>query len=70
MAKILFPYAPGYSLDELAYSLDIDRSSAHRALGDARTTGLLFLRLQQILKDLDFVVLETLFLLSQKQKAL
>ena len=35
MAKILFPYAPGYSLDELAYSLDIDRSSAHRALGDA-----------------------------------
>jgi len=69
MAKILFPYAPGYSLDELAYSLDIDRSSAHRALGDARTTGLLFLRLQQILKDLDFVVLETLFLLSQKTKS-
>jgi Zn-dependent protease len=58
-----------YSLDELAYSLDIDRSSAHRALGDARTTGLLFLRLQQILKDLDFVVLETLFLLSQKTKS-
>jgi ATP-dependent DNA helicase DinG len=69
MAKILFPFASGYSLGDLACFLGIEHLSAHRALGDARTTALLFIFLLEKLRELDLIVLETLFVLSQKIKS-
>jgi len=68
MARILLPYASGYALSDLTSSLNIEHVGVHRALGDARATAKLFLILYDILKKQDLVVLETLYVLSQKMQ--
>jgi DNA polymerase-3 subunit epsilon len=45
LSKKLFPNELSYSLGKLCRSLGLDVSLRHRALGDARCTSLLFLRL-------------------------
>lgn len=68
MAKILLPYEAGYALGDLCTSIGIEHMSAHRALGDARATAYLFLHLWEILKKVDFPVLDALHRLGEKRK--
>jgi DNA polymerase-3 subunit epsilon len=45
MSRKTFPGLPSYSLGKLCKSLDIALENRHRALGDAKATGLLFEKL-------------------------
>jgi DNA polymerase-3 subunit epsilon len=45
MSRKTFPGLPSYSLGKLCKSLDIVLENRHRALGDAKATGLLFEKL-------------------------
>jgi ATP-dependent DNA helicase DinG len=42
LASILMPRAPRYTLSSLAQQIQVDLDNAHRALDDARATGLLY----------------------------
>lgn len=58
LASLLVPHASRYSLEQLAEELDIDLSSAHRALDDAMAAKDLFLRLTDRLQRLDAETLQ------------
>jgi predicted DnaQ family exonuclease/DinG family helicase len=58
LASLLMPHAARYSLVQLASELDIELSSAHRALDDARASKDLFLRLVERLQQFDPQTLE------------
>lgn len=58
LASLLMPHAARYSLVQLALELDIELSSAHRALDDAQASKDLFLRLVQRLQGFAPQVLE------------
>lgn len=45
LSRKTFPGLPSYSLGKLCKSLDIQLENRHRALGDAKATGLLFEKL-------------------------
>ncbi len=57
MASILLPRAARYSLGSLTAQIGINLENAHRALDDARATGLLYWLLWQKLLELPFATL-------------
>ena len=58
LASVLLPSAGRYRLGALASALGIPVRGAHRALDDARTTRMVFLRLVEMAQELPFPVLE------------
>ena len=52
LSKILLPFAPEYRLGAVAEYLSIPVPRSHRAADDARTSGLVFLKLLEIIKTL------------------
>jgi len=57
LSTILMPHASRHSLSHLARDLDLDLTSAHRALADADATMKLFLQLKRAAKALPLPVL-------------
>lgn len=49
--KVLFPDAPNHKLCTIAERFGIVQESAHRAIDDAYVTGLIFIKMREILKD-------------------
>lgn len=66
LASLLVPHAARYSLVQLAEELDIDLSSAHRALDDALAAKDLFLRLVDRLQRLDAETLQEISQLAAR----
>ncbi|SFA74215.1 ATP-dependent DNA helicase DinG [Lentibacillus halodurans] len=54
LARILFPQAPGFKLEQLADYLNIVHDEPHRALTDAHMTAKLFLKLMKKLRSLPY----------------
>lgn len=57
MAFVLMPSAQGYSLSQLAASLEIDHLRPHRAISDASATHGVFLKLLALASELDIASL-------------
>lgn len=57
MAFVLMPSAQGYSLSQLAASLEIDHLRPHRAISDASATHGVFLKLLELASELDIASL-------------
>ncbi|MGB9904826.1 MAG: exonuclease domain-containing protein, partial [Desulfotomaculales bacterium] len=60
LAKIIFPFSPGYRLGSLCKYLGIPNAREHRALSDALATVTLYHRLVDGLKELDANLLAAL----------
>lgn len=60
LAKIIFPFSPGYRLGSLCKYLGISNAREHRALSDALATVTLYHRLVDGLKELDANLLTAL----------
>ncbi|HEY70436.1 MAG TPA: 3'-5' exonuclease, partial [Anaerolineae bacterium] len=58
LASVLLPSAPRYSLTALASLLEVPVRAKHRALEDADTTRMVFLRLCDLLDELPFGLIE------------
>lgn len=58
LASILLPAMPSYNLGALATALDVDASTQHRALADARMTKGLFLALLARIDEMDLGILQ------------
>lgn len=56
LAQIVYPDRPSYALASLADHLGLGNPAAHRALGDAKAAGELFIFCQKELKDLNWRV--------------
>ncbi len=65
LASVLLPRAPRYNLTSLTSMFGIDIGSAHRAVYDARATGLLYWMLWQKLLELPYATLREITDASQ-----
>lgn len=58
LASVLMPSAPRYGLSALASALTVPVREAHRALDDAQTTRMVFMRLMDTVRDLPWQLVE------------
>ena len=58
LAGILLPGRASYSLGNLCSYVGVSLADAHRALGDAEATALLFIELQARLRDIPFPIIQ------------
>ncbi|MEJ2487616.1 MAG: helicase C-terminal domain-containing protein [Anaerolineales bacterium] len=66
MASVLLPGAGRYNLGALGQYLGIPFLAEHRALGDARVTQAIFLRMQEIAKELPVEILAEIVRMSDQ----
>lgn len=69
LARILFPSAPSFKLNQLTDYLQINHENPHRALSDAFVTAKLFLKLKEKLASLPYETLEQLLRLEKWLKS-
>ncbi|MFD1360538.1 ATP-dependent DNA helicase DinG [Lentibacillus salinarum] len=65
LARILYPQAPGFKLEQLADYLQISHDEPHRAITDARMTAKLFLALWHKLRSLPYETIAHLLSLEK-----
>lgn len=66
LARILYPKAPGYKLNELAHYLQINHKDPHRALSDAIVTAQVFLISKQKIEALPYETIRHLLHLEEQ----
>lgn len=69
LARILYPSAPAFKLEQLADYLNIEHDAPHRALSDAVVTAKLFLLMKQKINQLPYETIHHLLRLHKSLKS-